>query len=134
MTSPFAGLHVGEGGVRFTLFGFPVRIQLSFFLIVTILGLTPGATVTSVAIWTSVAAVSILWHELGHAFAARRLGSRPNIDLYSFGGLTHWQPKPDATRWHLISVALAGPVSGLVLGGLVALGALAAGLAPLLVR
>lgn len=127
MTTPFAGLRIGDGGVRFNLFGFPVRIQLSFFLIVTILGLTPGATVASVVIWTSVAALSILWHELGHAFAARRLGSQPTIDLYSFGGLTHWQPRRDATRWHLISVALAGPVSGMVLGGLVALAAFLAG-------
>lgn len=127
MSAPFAGLRVGDGGVRFALFGFPVRIQLSFFLIVMILGFDQNATVTTVAIWTAVAGVSILWHELGHAFAARRLGSEPTIDLYSFGGLTHWQPRVDATRWHLISVALAGPVAGMVLGGLVAAGTVVAG-------
>lgn len=114
-------------GVSFTLFGFPVRVQASFFLVVVVLGLFPGATVATVAIWTAVAAISILWHELGHAFAARRLGSQPTIDLYSFGGLTHWQPSADASRWHLISVALAGPVAGMCLGGIVAAAALAAG-------
>ncbi len=114
-------------GVQFQLFGFPVRVQASFFLVVLLLGLFPGATLATVVIWTGVAAVSILWHELGHAFAARRLGSKPTIDLYSFGGLTHWQPRADATRWHLISVALAGPFAGVVLGGIVGLGALAAG-------
>ena len=118
--SPFRGLQVGSGGVRFTLFGFPVRVQTSFFVVVVILGLFPGATAATVAIWTGVAAASILWHELGHAFAARRLGSSPTIDLYSFGGLTHWQPSRQATRWHLISVALAGPVAGLLLGGAMA--------------
>lgn len=116
---PSGGTQQGGGGIRFTLFGFPVRIQLSFFVIVSLLGLTPGATAATVAIWTSVAGVSILWHELGHAFAARRLGSSPSIDLYSFGGLTHWQPRVDATRWNHISVALAGPFAGLLLGGLV---------------
>ena len=113
MSTPFAGLHLGGGGVRFRLFGFPVRVQLSFFLVVVLLGLFPGATVGTVIIWTAVAAVSILWHELGHAFAARRLGSSPTIDLYGFGGLTHWQPREDASRWHLISVAtdLVTPMS-----------------------
>jgi len=118
--SPFRGLQVGAGGLRFVLFGFPVRVQVSFFVIVVLLGLFPGATLATVLIWTGVAAVSILWHELGHAFAARRLGSKPTIDLYSFGGLTHWQPRADASRWHIISVALAGPVAGLILGGIVA--------------
>lgn len=114
-------------GVSFTLFGFPVRVQASFFLVVILLGLFPGATVATVVIWTAVAAVSILWHELGHAFAARRLGSEPTIDLYSFGGLTHWQPRADASRWHLISVALAGPFAGVILGGIVAAAAFVAG-------
>lgn len=125
--SPFRGVRVGGGGVRFNLFGFPVRVQMSFFFIVVLLGLSGSATLATVAIWTAVAAGSILWHELGHAFAARRLGSEPSIDLYSFGGLTHWQPRADATRWHLISVALAGPVAGLVLGALVWSGAELAG-------
>ncbi len=120
-------MRVGGGGVRFVLFGFPVRVQASFFLVVVLLGLFPGATVTTVIIWTGVAALSILWHELGHAFAARRLGSEPTIDLYGFGGLTHWQPRADATRWHLISVALAGPGAGLILGGVVAASATVAG-------
>ncbi|MGI9624985.1 MAG: metalloprotease, partial [Acidimicrobiales bacterium] len=114
--APFSGLQIGGGGVRFTLFGFPVRMQVSFFVVVVILGLFPGATASTVLIWTAVAAVSILWHELGHAFAAKRLGSNPTIDLYSFGGLTHWQPRADASRWNLISVALAGPIAGVVLG------------------
>jgi Zn-dependent protease len=113
-------LQVDRNGLRFLLFGFPTRIQPSFVLVVLILGIFPGATVASVAIWTAVAAVSILWHELGHAVAARRLGADPTIELYSFGGLTHWRPATDASRWQLISVAAAGPVAGLILGGLVA--------------
>ena len=113
-------VRVDRSGLRFLLFGFPTRIQPSFVMVVLVLGIFPGATVASVAIWTAVAAMSILWHELGHAVAARRLGADPTIDLYSFGGLTHWRPAADASRWQLISVAAAGPVAGLVLGGLVA--------------
>lgn len=108
------------GGLRFTIFGFPTRVQLSFFLVIVILGIS-AETFARIAIWTGVATVSILWHELGHAFAARRLGSKPTIELYSFGGLTYWQPKPEASRWDHISVAMAGPVAGLLLGGVVAL-------------
>jgi Zn-dependent protease len=114
------GLGPAGGGIRFELFGFPIRIQLSFFVVAVLLGLFPGATMASVAIWTAVVAASVMCHELGHAFAARRLGAEPYVDLYSFGGLTHWTPPREASRWEMISVAGAGPASGLVLGGLVA--------------
>ncbi len=128
MTStPFKGLHVGGGGLRFVLFGFPVRVQVSFFVVVVLLGLTPNGSLSTVLIWTAVAGVSILWHELGHGFAARRLGSDPTIDLYSFGGMTRWQPREDSSRWDMISVALAGPFAGFVLGGFVYAVAKAAG-------
>ncbi len=113
-------VQVDRNGLRFMLFGFPTRIQPSFLLVVLLLGIFPGATVATVVIWTAVAAVSILWHELGHAVAARRLGADPTIDLYSFGGLTHWRPAANASRGQLISVAAAGPAAGLVLGGVVA--------------
>ncbi len=115
-----AGFGSGGSGLRLELFGFPIRIQLSFLFVAVLLGLFPGATVATVAIWTGVVALSVTAHELGHAFAARRLGSEPYIDLYSFGGLTHWTPPAKASRWDMISVAGAGPAAGLFLGGVVA--------------
>lgn len=108
------------GGIGFTLFGFPTRVQYSFFVVAVILGLFPGATVATVLIWVAVVGISVMWHELGHAFAARRLGANPTIELYSFGGLTRWMPRADASRWDMISVAAAGPGAGLALGLVVA--------------
>ena len=115
--SPFRGSPSWRGRAPLRAVRVPGSVQRQLLRGRRVLGLFPGATVATVLIWTAVAGVSILWHELGHAFAARRLGSQPTIDLYSFGGLTHWQPRADATRWHLISVALAGPVAGLCSAG-----------------
>jgi Zn-dependent protease len=98
-----------------------------FFLFIGLLGLSDRSTAASMAIWVGVALISILVHELGHAFAARRLGSTPTITLYGLGGLTYWQPKANATRWHHISVALAGPGSGMLLGLVVWVSATVAG-------
>jgi Zn-dependent protease len=65
----------------------------------------------------AVAFVSILVHELGHAFAFRRYGADAHIVLYAFGGL--------AVPWHAVAgrgrrvvIALAGPVAGFLLCGL----------------
>jgi stage IV sporulation protein FB len=123
----FFGLRPSGGGVELTLFGFPTRIQASFLVVAALLGLYPGATVRSVITWTVIVAASVTWHELGHAFAARRLGAAPTIDLYSFGGLTHWSPAHDASRWEMISVAAAGPGAGLLLALPVALYAWSSG-------
>lgn len=55
--------------------------------------------------------VSILVHELGHAFAGRRYGARPEILLHGFGGLCYL-PEGDFSRKQNILVSLAGPAAG----------------------
>lgn len=58
---------------------------------------------------------SILVHELGHAFAGRRLGLAPqSILIHGFGGLCTYGRSPKAKEG-LISAA-AGPGAGLALG------------------
>jgi Zn-dependent protease len=116
-----------SGGLQLRVFGFPTRIQWSFLAVITLLGWTPGVTASRLAIWVVLAAVSITWHELGHAFAARRLGAEPSIDLYGFGGLTRWQPPADPSRLQMIGVSLAGPGAGMLLGLLVLAGVVVAG-------
>jgi stage IV sporulation protein FB len=106
--------------LRFRLFGFPVRVH-PFFWIITILfngdallRLGPEYLLIGVA----VVFVSILVHELGHALAFRRFGADADIVLYAFGGLAI--PTNDISgRWRRIFVALAGPLAGFVLCGLV---------------
>ena len=65
----------GGGGPRFRLFGFPIRIDWSFFVIAVILGLRPGVTAIEMVTWVGVVFVSVLVHEFGHAFAARAVGA-----------------------------------------------------------
>ncbi len=116
-----------SAGLQLRVFGFPTRIQWSFLVVITLLGWTPGVTAPRLAMWVVLAAVSIMGHELGHAFAARRLGAEPTIDLYGFGGLTRWQPPAEPSRLQMIGVSLAGPGAGMALGLLVAAGVIVAG-------
>ena len=103
-------------GLRFQLLGFPVTIDFSFFLIMGLLGLGPSFDLQRLAIWIGIAAISILAHELGHAVTARSYGARPTIDLYAFGGLTSFTTPRPLGRLGSISVSIAGPAAGIVLG------------------
>ena len=110
----------GGSGLRFPLFGFPVRIHPSFLLIAVLIGLgSPGVSLGLVIVWTVVVLVSVLVHELGHAFAARGLGAAPTVDLYVFGGVTAFVPPRGMGRLQSIWVTLAGPLAGFALGGFV---------------
>lgn len=110
----------GGAGLRFRLFGFPVSIHWSFLLIAAILGLgSPGVSLGLVVLFTVVVLVSVLVHELGHAFAARGFGAAPTIDLYIFGGITAFVPPRHMGRVGSIWVTLAGPLAGFALGGFV---------------
>lgn len=110
----------GGTGLRFRLFGFPVRIHWSFLLIAALLGLgSPGVSFAVVATWTAIVFVSVLVHELGHAFAARGFGASPTIDLFALGGVTAFVPPKRMGRAGSIWVTLAGPLAGFALGGFV---------------
>src|SRR5690242_19529328 len=64
-------------------------------------------------LWALLELISILLHEMGHAWAARRYGSDSRILLYGMGGLTfHHATSP----LQQIAIALAGPAAGFVLG------------------
>jgi len=106
--------------VRFRLFGIPVDIQLSFFLIAAVLGWRPQASPGEVLVWMAVVLASVLVHELGHALVARRVGTDVSITLYALGGLTAWIPRPDrATPGRRAIVAVAGPAVEIGAGFLV---------------
>jgi stage IV sporulation protein FB len=105
--------------LRFSIFGIPIRIEWFFWLSCVILGgglyaRGPEAWI-KVLIWVIVAFISIMVHEMGHAFAARRFGHRVAISLHGLGGLTHFAGSP-LTRFQSILVSLAGPGAGFALG------------------
>jgi len=111
---------------RFKLFGIPVEVRPSFFLVAVMLGWPSGLTVHEllrVSGWVLVVTLSIFWHELGHALAMRAFGRGARIELYSLGGVTHWGGADDARPGPLqrVVVSLAGPLTGFAVGGAVLL-------------
>ena len=97
-------------GLRFRLFSFPVTIGVDFLLITLIIGLQarPGVYILE---WVVVVAVSILIHELGHAFALSMYNIHPEIRLWGMGGLTisGFVLPPRKS----VLVSLAGPFVGI---------------------
>lgn len=104
--------------MRFSLFGFPVIVQPMFWLVT--LMLSPPAdfgrdALARFAIWVAIVFVSVLVHELGHAFAMRAFGRSPSIALVGMGGLTHWGEGPRVSPQRRALVSLAGPGAGFAL-------------------
>jgi Zn-dependent protease len=100
---------------------FPVRIELWFVLVAVLMGLQrewlPFGYVFE---WMAVVFVSVLVHEMGHAFAFRRFAQEPRIALTGFGGLTYGSA-PFRSRTEDVITSLAGPLTGIVVLGLPAL-------------
>ncbi|MEZ5244618.1 MAG: site-2 protease family protein [Acidimicrobiales bacterium] len=114
-------------GTTFRVAGFPTRVRPTFLILIALVGWYPDITAARMAIWVVVASAAIMWHELGHARAARRLGASPTIELYGFGGATMWRPPTDPTRWQLIGVSFAGPLAGFSIGAVLGVGVALAG-------
>jgi len=123
--------------LRFNLFGFPVRVAWSFWLGAVIFGYglvngldvyiirnpgdfsaeTPGR-LPLLILWMACMFVSILIHELGHAFAFRQHGIQASIVLYHFGGLaiptSSFRPGSSFAQLREkedLWIALAGPLA-----------------------
>ena len=105
------------------IFGFPLRIDLFFFVTAGLLG--RGLPPQWLLVWVVVVLVGILAHELGHAFAGRRLGMAPWIRLMAFGGMTGWMRPRPLTPGQQIFVSAAGPAVGIAIGGAVLVAGLA---------
>lgn len=104
-----------KGLLSFRLFGFPVTIHASFLVIVLLLGYNDDVGVEGALTWAVVVTVSVIAHELGHAFVAAPAGGEPRIDLYMMAGLTTWKPHR-AGRGRRVAVSVAGPFAGVALG------------------
>lgn len=120
-----------NGNLRIgSLFGIPFYVNFSWFLILALItwdyGQRLGYTFPSLGglawVWGLITALllfaSVLAHELGHSFVARRQGIPVNsITLFIFGGLASLGEEsktPADAFW----VAIAGPLVSLVLFGL----------------
>lgn len=121
----------GKGITLFRLFGFRVKIDLSWlilgFLITWTLaqGLFPylykGLQPTTYWIMGIAGAVgllfSIVFHELWHSLIARRFGlPMRGITLFIFGGVAEMTKEPPSPKAEFF-MAIAGPISSVVLSG-----------------
>jgi len=107
--------------LTFRLFGFQVSVQPFFWIIMALIGIniTRGLEneFMGIALWVTVVFISVLWHELGHAFAFRRYRIGSDIVLHGFGGyaIPHQQP-PRLSRGQDMIVSAAGPLFQLAIG------------------
>lgn len=116
-----------EFGLQLTvrLFGIPLRVKLSFLIVICLLGMPlirnvntdPLTLAGRLGIWVAVVMVSVIVHELGHALLARRFGATVSMELWALGGLTSWRPgtKP-ITPARRTAIAAAGSALGFVVG------------------
>lgn len=111
--------------MRFSIFGIPIHIRFSFWLVAAIIFpfqlsvLSRSESWPFLAAWLVVVAVSVIAHELGHALVARRFGAQVDMTLYALGGFTRWATPRPISPWRRVLVAAAGSSAGFVLGGAV---------------
>src|SRR5688500_18646765 len=113
----------------FRIFGFPIRLDMSWFFIVVLLTWSLASDVfprsfaglADSSYWAMGIAgafglfASIVLHELGHALVAQRFGLPVRgITLFIFGGVAEMSdepPSPKAEFW----VSIAGPITSVVI-------------------
>jgi Zn-dependent protease len=104
-----SGIHIG------TVFGFPIRVHVSFLLLLGAVFLFMGG-VPGVLVALLVAA-SVVVHELGHALVARHLGVPVRrIGLHFFGGAAEMVGLPRRAADE-IAIAAAGPAVSFAVAG-----------------
>lgn len=124
--------------LNFSIAGIRVRVHPLFWVIAILLG-SSSASLFNILMWIFVVFISILVHELGHAFAFRRFGQDSYIILHFAGGLT--VPESNSfdsysqvrlTPNQNIFISLAGPFAGFLLVGAIVLIGVGLGGTPIL--
>jgi Zn-dependent protease/CBS domain-containing protein len=114
----------------FTIFGFRVRLDLSWlilaFLVVSATAsdaagppdyLRPASAVALGLFFAFGLLMSIVLHELAHSLIARRRGvAIRGITLFILGGVSEMEDEPQ-DPWSEFLIAIVGPLSSFVIGG-----------------
>ncbi len=129
----------GRGVTLFRIFGFEIRIDLSFLLIAVLIGGSlasgyfpavheglPASTYWILGFFAVVGIfASIVLHELVHSLVARRFGMEMRgITLHMFGGAAELEDEPTSPTAELM-VAAAGPATSFALAAILKLLAMA---------
>ncbi|MEY3681405.1 MAG: site-2 protease family protein [Ilumatobacteraceae bacterium] len=96
------------------ILGFPLQIRPGFAVFLLLIVVLNGVPL---GIWLagSVAFFTVA-HELGHALAARRTGATARISLDFLAGYASFTPVRRLTRRERAGIALAGPLTQILLG------------------
>jgi Zn-dependent protease/predicted transcriptional regulator len=120
----------GKGLKLFKLFGFEVKIDVSWIIIALLVTLTlargffpttyAGLSQSQYLLMGIAGALglfmSIIFHEFFHSLIARRYGlPMKGITLFVFGGIAEMEDQPQSAKVEFL-MALAGPVSSIFLG------------------
>lgn len=93
-----------------SIFGIPVRIEFTFFILLLLLVYGTDNAVEA-GLFCFAVFIALVAHESGHAFMAKWLGCRDiSISLYLGGGLARFSR---TTRGRGLAITLAGPAVGL---------------------
>lgn len=118
----------GKSIKLFKLFGFEVKVDLSWLFIAVLISWSLGTEFSGELIghsqtvywWMGIGGaiglfLSVVFHELWHSLVARRFGlEMKGITLFIFGGVSEMPDEPAAARIEFW-MAIAGPFSSLVL-------------------
>lgn len=122
----------GRGFKLFTLFGFEVKIDLSWLILAVLITWSLASGVfpayfknfsTATYWWMGVAGAiglffSIIFHELSHSLVARNYGvPMKGITLFIFGGVAEMTDEPKNAKSELL-MAIAGPIASIIIGGI----------------
>jgi len=129
MKQPSTGPGALRGMHLFTLFGFEVKLDLSWLLLALLISWSlgagwfpeeyPGLSRYTYA-WMGIAVAvgvffSIVFHEFSHSIVARHFGmSIRGITLFIFGGVAEMESEPPGPRSEFL-MAIAGPISSFLL-------------------
>jgi len=123
---PLRGFHL------FTLFGFEVKLDLSWLLLALLISWSLGAgwfpvqypeLSTYAYAWMGIATAvgvffSIVFHEFSHSLVARYYGMPiRGITLFIFGGVAEMESEPPDPKSEFL-MAIAGPISSFLLAAL----------------
>jgi Zn-dependent protease len=122
----------GKSVKLFTLFGFEVKIDISWLIIVALISWTLAesffpsfyedlSTQTYIIMGILGALglfISVILHELSHSLVARRFDLPiEGITLFIFGGVAEMEDEPPSAKAEFF-MAIAGPLASVVIGGI----------------